>query len=92
MRFDELPDESVHASSISAALQLLVHRLAQNDLPIALRAVLTPADSSLHVIRVIVPGLEVYAHGIHRMGPRLLRDLRERAHGSAESSPSETSR
>ncbi len=92
MRFAEVPDESAHTSSIAAALQLLLGRLAQNGLRIALRAVLTPPDSPLHVIRAIVPGLEVYAHGIHRMGPRLLCDLRERAKGTPESSPGETSR
>jgi ribosomal protein S12 methylthiotransferase accessory factor len=92
MPFSEVPDESAHASSISSALEFLLARLAQNQLRIALRAVFTPADSPLQVIRVIVPGLEVYAHGIYRMGPRILRDLHERAAGRPESSPNETSR
>jgi ribosomal protein S12 methylthiotransferase accessory factor len=92
MRFDEVPDESAHATSIATALELLLARLARNGMRIALRAVLTPSDSALHVIRVVVPGLEVYAHGVQRMGPRLIRDLLERAQGTPESRSSETSR
>jgi ribosomal protein S12 methylthiotransferase accessory factor len=92
VRFENIPDESAHASTIDAALALLVSRLARAGMQTILRAVLTPRNAPLHAIRVIVPGLEVYAHGIFRMGPRLLRHLHQRANGEPESSPRDTSR
>jgi ribosomal protein S12 methylthiotransferase accessory factor len=41
-----------------------------------LRVVYTPPDSPVAVVRVIVPGLEIYSRDTSRIGPRLLAAIR----------------
>jgi len=57
--------------AIPAAIDLLVERLEAAGLPRVLRAVYTPADYPVQVVRVIVPGLEHYTLESRRAGPRI---------------------
>jgi ribosomal protein S12 methylthiotransferase accessory factor len=94
VNFDEIPDCAAHAGSIEAALAFLVERLRENGLDRVLRAVLTPRNFPVHVVRAIVPRLELFAHGIYRLGPRLKPYLHAVSHGTdvPQHSPTETSR
>ena len=69
--FAAIPDAGANVTTIEDALALLLRKLDDQGLPRALRVPLGPADLPVRVVRVIVPGMEVYAHGIQRMGRRL---------------------
>jgi len=81
MSFDEVPDYAEQVPDIAAGLELLRGKLAARGLHRVLRVELTPPDLPVKVVRVLVPGMEVYAHGILRMGTRMRRYLKEVAGG-----------
>jgi ribosomal protein S12 methylthiotransferase accessory factor len=64
-------DRSAEATDIPAATAVLVRGLEAQGLRRILRVVYTPADYPVQVVRVLVPGLENYAAGHRRVGPRL---------------------
>jgi ribosomal protein S12 methylthiotransferase accessory factor len=72
LNFSEVPDYGDRVNDIESALALVLEKLAKNGLRWALRAELSPPDLPVKVVRVLVPGCEVFAHGVQRMGPRLL--------------------
>jgi len=69
--FATLPTHEI--AGIPEALKLLVERLATRGLRRVLRVVFTPPDYPVHVVKVIVPGLECYVRDTRRVGPRLRR-------------------
>ncbi len=71
--FDELPTYGDQVREIPEALRLLVERLARQGLRRVLRVVFTPPDYPVHVVKIIVPGLECYVRDTRRVGPRLRR-------------------
>jgi ribosomal protein S12 methylthiotransferase accessory factor len=73
VRFGELPDYSQTVTDIPSALALLLDKLAENGLPWALRVKLGPDDLPITLVRVLVPGCELFGHGISNVGPRLRR-------------------
>lgn len=64
-------DHSETATTIERCEALLLERLHARGLARAYRVVYTRADDELHVVRVIVPGLEMFNETLHRVGPRL---------------------
>jgi ribosomal protein S12 methylthiotransferase accessory factor len=89
VNFGEVPDLIDQAPDVQSALALLLERLAAHGFRFALRVPITPPDMPIQVVRVLIPGMEMFCHGVERMGPRLAkvqaaeRDLRERAKDQA---------
>ncbi|HZX26900.1 MAG TPA: YcaO-like family protein [Telluria sp.] len=75
--FDQVPD--VQARTVDEAQRALSAGLRRAGLRHMARVVLTEADCPFQVVRVIVPGAEVYDASHRRVGPRLLRYTTERA-------------
>jgi hypothetical protein len=75
VRFAEVPDHAAASADVASALALLTGKLRAQGHPWALRVRLGPADLPIKLVRVIVPGCELYGHGITNMGPRLRRHL-----------------
>jgi ribosomal protein S12 methylthiotransferase accessory factor len=94
VNFGELPDHAGAVADLPAAQALLLAQLAANGLPWALRVALGPDDLPLKVVRVLVPGCELYAHGLSRIGRRLARHLRATRGPAArpETAPDESAR
>ena len=67
--FAEVPDAPV--ADVDAALALLVARAQAAGFERVLRVRLTPPELPLQVVKVVVPGLELIAPPIDRVGPRL---------------------
>jgi ribosomal protein S12 methylthiotransferase accessory factor len=76
MSFADAIDRSDEVPSVEAALSLLAQEVRSVGLERILRVRLTPDDSPLAVVRVIVPGLEFsyLGHG-QRLGHRLIAAL-----------------
>ncbi len=86
--FDDVADLS-SVTDIPAAIALVLAKLAENGLPSALRVELGPRDLPLAFVRILVPGAELYGHGITNLGPRLRRYARAHlAPGAAPPDPS----
>src|SRR5262249_19693762 len=66
--FSEVPDHQV--GDIESAMALILDKLGRQGLRFVLRAELSPPDLPVKVVRVGVRGLELFAHGLQRMGPR----------------------
>ena len=73
VRFSDLPTTA--AASDEALLSLLTERLAAEGLHLYY-ADFTPPEAAVHVVRVIVPGLEVETLTYGRLGARNTRRLR----------------
>jgi ribosomal protein S12 methylthiotransferase accessory factor len=71
--FTELPHAEV--ASIAQAQDCLFERLRSAGLRHVARVTLTPPDYPFQVVRVVVPGAELYEHELKRLGPRLLRHV-----------------
>ena len=76
-RFDELPqwDGPLSGSVLVAELH---HRLAARGMPILVLDFSPPDNSGVHVVKVVVPGLEVETMSYHRIGERGVRKLLQR--------------
>jgi ribosomal protein S12 methylthiotransferase accessory factor len=75
--FGAIPDRSADAASLEALLAQTCRYLERAGLRQVLRVRLTPKDSPLTVVRVIVPGLEYFTPQAPRVGPRLARWLND---------------
>jgi len=69
--FSEIPDGAADAPDVPSGIRLLLERLDRVGCSRVFRAVHTPPDSPLVVVRIIVPRLECYLGEIPRVGPRL---------------------
>lgn len=76
IRFDEVAPSEVSIDSLEACLEGLCTTLRSAGFGRVLRAVYTPDDYPVQVVRVIVPGLECYSRDARRVGPRLRSRLK----------------
>ena len=76
-RFDTLPVWSGPLSG-TAAVREMARRLAEADMEILFLDFSPPHASGVHVVKVIVPGLEVETMSYHRIGARGVRKLLDR--------------
>lgn len=65
--------------TIESAWELLIERLQRIGLNTVLRVLLSEAADGIAVIRIIIPGLEVFEPGLKRVGPRLLKYVKQYA-------------
>lgn len=79
MRFKDISDRSRSATDLESALAVLIDSLAQNGFTRVLRVVYTPAKSQLHVVRILVPGLECFTETTTRVGFRLRNYVRDQS-------------
>ena len=78
--FADVVDRSFETPTIEASLSVITDELRAAGLHRFLRVVLTPPDSSLAVVRMIIPGLEFSLPGHRqRLGHRLIAALARRA-------------
>ncbi len=75
--FDSLPSWQGTADS-AGALAELARRLAAEGMEILFLDFSPPGESGVHVVKVIVPGLEVETMSYHRIGERGVRKLLDR--------------
>jgi ribosomal protein S12 methylthiotransferase accessory factor YcaO len=68
---DQVDDLSATVTSIESCAAVLLERLAALGLERVYRVALTSRDDDLQVVRVIVPGAELYSSDIPRVGVRL---------------------
>jgi ribosomal protein S12 methylthiotransferase accessory factor len=76
--FEEIPDHSDSVIDLSSALELMLGMLERNGIRRVLRVVFTPPESSLHVLRVLAPGLECFSPASARIGVRLRDYVRDK--------------
>lgn len=76
MDFRRVP--SVEVVSVAAARDRLFEALARAGLQHVVRVTLTAADYPFQVVKIIVPGAEMYEHEIQRVGPGLLRHIQKK--------------
>jgi ribosomal protein S12 methylthiotransferase accessory factor len=74
--FTEVEDHAREATTIARALSLLVARLAAAGLRRVYRVCLTRPDEKLQVVRMIVPGLELFNETTQRVGFRIREHAR----------------
>jgi ribosomal protein S12 methylthiotransferase accessory factor len=91
IQFDDIPEYAAEAQSLATALAILRARLAVGGLPHVLRVELAPPDCPIHVVRTIVPGSELFAHGFARIGRRLRQALLA-VGGRPQHDPADTAR
>ncbi|WP_277533210.1 YcaO-like family protein [Pseudomonas baetica] len=65
--------------TIESAWELLIERLQRVGLSTVLRVLLSKAAEDISVVRIIIPGLEVFEPGLKRVGPRLLTYVKQSA-------------
>jgi ribosomal protein S12 methylthiotransferase accessory factor len=69
--FSAIADHTATVTTLEACEQLLLDRLRAQGLTRVLRVAYTAPDDDLQVVRLIVPGLELFGEGIVRVGRRL---------------------
>ena len=69
-------DHAKTVTTIEACEELLLERMSAQGLTRVLRVAYTAPDDELQVVRAIVPGLELFAEGIVRVGLRLREHAR----------------
>jgi ribosomal protein S12 methylthiotransferase accessory factor len=69
--YDDAPDWAPHVASVEDALSHVIERLQRHGVRQVCRVAFTEASAPLHVVRLIVPGLEFFNWACHRIGPRL---------------------
>ncbi|WP_277964364.1 YcaO-like family protein [Pseudomonas sp. RIT-To-2] len=72
-----LPCQQCTISSIESAWALLLTRLKTNGISSLLRVVLSKPEDEISVIRLVIPGLETFDPSLKRIGPRLLKYVKE---------------
>ncbi len=78
--FADVVDRSAESTTLEDTLALIAGEVRAAGMHRFLRVVLTPPDSPLAVVRMIVPGLEFSNPGHHnRLGRRLIAALKARA-------------
>jgi ribosomal protein S12 methylthiotransferase accessory factor len=73
--FSTIPNGAGDCGSLDELLEALRVRLDRAGIARVLRVVLTPPDAPMHVVRIIVPGLENFTFLLPRVGARLARYL-----------------
>lgn len=63
--------------TIESGWELLVEKLRRVGLNTVLRVVLSETTDDIKVVRIIIPGLETFEPGLKRVGPRLLKYVKE---------------
>ena len=76
LQFKSIPDH-LRVTDIKSALDVLMNALDRNGFRRVLRVVYTPKNFRLHVVRVLVPGLECFTEATARVGFRLRDYVRE---------------
>lgn len=79
LQFSGIPDRSGSATNLESALAVLTDALARNGFTRVLRVVYTPSDFPLHVVRILVPGLECFTETTARVGFRLRDYVRDQS-------------
>lgn len=69
--YDEIPEPLGAHSSVDGFLDALCDALREAGFPRVLALPLETSTDGLHVVRVVVPGLEIFEHSGFRAGPRL---------------------
>jgi ribosomal protein S12 methylthiotransferase accessory factor len=69
--FSALEDHATEVTTVARGLRFLLRRLAAAGMPRAYRVVLTRERDELQVVKVIVPGLEMFSDKLRRVGRRL---------------------
>ena len=78
IRFDDIEDYSASTPDLESSLHQLISCLRKNGFRHILRVVYTPDHFPLHVVRILVPGLENFKETTARIGPRLRDYVRDR--------------
>lgn len=76
VRYQNVPDLGARVGSLREALDVAVQALLKIGARHIVRCVLTPPDSPLAVVKVVVPRLEAYDASLRRVGPRLVDHVR----------------
>ncbi|MFZ3183961.1 MAG: YcaO-like family protein [Pseudomonas sp.] len=63
--------------TIESAWELLIEQLRSVGLNTILRVELSKTTDDIKVVRIIIPGLEAFEPGLKRVGPRLLKYVKE---------------
>lgn len=71
--FSDVPDLSFYVDSIDDAFSHLMSALERAGMHSVARVVFTEPCDAFQVVRIIVPGAEMYEEKLKRVGPRLLR-------------------
>jgi ribosomal protein S12 methylthiotransferase accessory factor len=79
IQFSDLPDRSGSATNLESALVVMTNALARNGFARVLRVIYTPSSFPLHVVRVLVPGLECFTEATARVGFRLRNYVRDQS-------------
>ncbi len=74
--YQDVPDLGARVGSLREALDVALEALARIGARHVVRCVLTPCDSPLAVVKVVVPRLEAYDASLRRVGPRLVDHVR----------------
>ena len=75
--FADVPDPGAHVRSLQEAFSVATDGLAKIGADQIIRCMLTDEDAPLSVVKVVVPRLEAYDATLRRVGPRLVRHVRE---------------
>lgn len=79
IHFKDIPDCSRSAINLESSLNVLLDMLKRNGFARVLRLVYTPAVFPLHVVRILVPGLECFTETTARVGFRLRDYVRDQS-------------
>lgn len=73
IQWDEIPDFEPVLPSLEDVWELLLVTLRSVDMPYVVRLTLTKTTDPFQVVKVVVPGAEVFSFDCPRVGPRLLK-------------------
>ena len=76
--FEDTSDHSASLTDLESSLGVLLSSLRRNGFRHVLRVVYTSQQFPLHVVRILVPGLESFKETTIRIGPRLRNYVRDR--------------
>lgn len=71
--FSEIPDFSFRIAYLGDAQELMFEALKAAGMNHVARVVFTEPDYPFQIVRIIVPGAEMYEYRLERVGPRLLK-------------------
>lgn len=77
MDFRGLPDFSARIQSIDDAQAVLFEGLRSAGLNHMTQTVFTPSEYPFQVVRLVVPGMEMYEPELPRVGPRLMQHMKQ---------------
>lgn len=69
--YDDVPDYSAETPDVETAFAFLTAALARQGMTRICRTAFTEPGSPLHVVKIVVPGLEFWDDRSRRVGPRL---------------------